>query len=85
MPITALHLSLAPAYRVVLDHPRDPATTAALSLGQSAAMIAVMLVIAAAIIACEFGTCSPRRAMQRARMRLHGAPIAVGEPSGVCR
>ena len=48
-------------------------------------MVAVMLVIAAAIIACEFGTRSPRWAMQRARMRLAGPPIAVGEPSGVGR
>lgn len=48
-------------------------------------MVAVMLVIAAAIIACEFGTCSPRRAMQRARMCLHGPPIAGVNRLGVGR
>ncbi|MGP0037266.1 MAG: hypothetical protein ACLP4R_22245 [Solirubrobacteraceae bacterium] len=61
-------------------------TTAALSLAaQSAAMVAVMLVIAAAIITCEFGTRSPRRAMQRARMRLHRPPIAGVNRLGVGR
>ena len=69
----------------VVGKPVNPATIAAFSLGQSAAMAAVMSVIAAVIIARDFGTRSPRRAMQRARMRLHGPPIAVSEASGVGR
>jgi Lysylphosphatidylglycerol synthase TM region len=70
---------------VVVGQPVNPVTIAAFSLGQSAAMTAVMFVIAAAITAREFGTRSPRRAMQQARMCLHGPPIAVGEPSAFGR
>lgn len=46
-------------------------------------MLIVMFAISAALIACGFGACSPRRAMQRARMRLEGPPIVFGEASGV--
>ena len=55
----------------------------AFSLGQSATMLIVMFAIAATLIAREFGTRSPRRAMQRARLRLQGPPVALREAFGV--
>ena len=66
----------------ITRRPFDAAVITAFSLGQSATIVAVTLAVSAALIAREFGTSSPRRAMQRARMRLHGARVAVGVGPG---
>ena len=63
--------------------PVDPAAITAFSLGQSATMFVVMFAIAAALTAREFGTRSPRRALQRARLRVQGPPVARAEAYGV--
>ncbi len=67
----------------VTRRPVHPAAITAFCLGQSATMLAVTFAIAAALIAREFGTRSPRKAIQRARTRLQAPPVALGEASGV--
>ena len=67
----------------VTRRPVEPAAIMAFSLGQSATMLAVTFAIAAALIAREFGTRPPRKAIQRARTRLQAPPVAFGEASGV--
>jgi hypothetical protein len=69
----------------VTGRPVNLAAITAFSIGQSAIMLAVMFAIAAVLIAREFGTRSPRRVVQRARLRLHGSPFPLGEAPGVAR
>jgi len=67
----------------VTHRPVNPAAIMAFSLGQSATVLIVTFAIAAALITREFGTRSPRRAIQRARLRLQGPPVPVREALGV--
>jgi len=69
----------------VTGRPVNLGAITAFSIGQSAIMLAVMFAIAAVLIAREFGTRSPRRVVQRARLRLHGPPFPLGEAPGVAR
>jgi Lysylphosphatidylglycerol synthase TM region len=63
----------------VAGQPVDPAAISAFTLGMSATLFVVMLVISAVLIGRELGTRSPRRAMQRARVRLQVPLVAVGD------
>jgi hypothetical protein len=84
-PVSAgLRIAILSYGLVEITHrPAHPAAIMAFSLGQSATMLIVMFAIAATLIAREFGTRSPRRAMQRARLRLQGPPVALREAFGV--
>ena len=55
----------------------------AFSLGQSAAILTVSFLIAAVVIAREFGTCAPWRGTRRARACLQLRPAGLDEASRV--
>ena len=73
------------SYRLaeVSGRPVNSAALAAFSLGQSATMLAVTFLIAAVVIAREFGTCAPWRAMRRARACLQGRQPGLAEAARV--
>ena len=55
----------------------------AFSLGQSATILTVSFLIAAVVIAREFGTCAPWRGIRRARACLQLRPAGLDEASRV--
>jgi hypothetical protein len=64
----------------VSGQPVDPAAITAFTFGMSATLFVVMILISAVLIGRELGTWSPLRAVQRARVRLHGTPpVPVGD------
>jgi len=65
----------------ISGRPVNSAALTAFSLGQSATMLTVTLLIAVVVIACEFGTCAPWRAIRRARKCLQLRPAGLDEAS----
>jgi hypothetical protein len=69
--------ALTPGLAAVSGRPTDAAAVAAFTLGTGATLLVAMLGIATLLIVRELGTCSPRCAVHRARLRLAVVPVPM--------
>jgi hypothetical protein len=68
---------LSCGFAEIAGQPVDTTALAAFTVGTGAALFVITFAIAAVLIVRELGTCSPRLAIRRARVRLQARPVSV--------